>query len=61
MRPTHWKPQSGRIDYRPYEKLDLTELIKCYLDAEVAYQKRGTRSNHNHRTVLRRLVRERLK
>ena len=61
MRPAHWKPQSGRIDYRPYQAMTTEELTRCYLDAEEAYAKRGTRSNHNHRAVLRRLVRERVK
>ena len=60
MRPTHWKPQPGRIDYSGYAALTTEELTRAYLASEIAYQKRGTRSNHNHRTVLRRILRERL-
>ena len=60
MRPAHWKPQAGRIDYSGYAAMSTEELTRCYIEAEEAYLKRGTRSNHNHRTKLRRLVRERL-
>jgi len=52
-----WRVATNRLGVES-KLTPLGELVRAYLDADDDYQRKGTRTNHNRRTVAKRKLRE---
>lgn len=52
-----WRVATNRLAVKS-KLTPLGELVRAYLEADDDYQRKGTRTNHNRRTVAKRKLRE---